>query len=69
MHLWCGRTLRTDVEQLRQELGTRHAVNDCVMDLGKQADPSPTEAFNEVHLPRRLLRLERPTHQFGREIT
>src|ERR1035437_103339 len=39
------------------------------MHFGNQTDSTPAEAFNEVHLPWRLLRVERPTHHFGCEIT
>ena len=52
--------LRALVEQHRQDLVARDAVDDRVVDLRQQRDVTALEAVDQVQLPQRVAAVERP---------
>jgi hypothetical protein len=60
------RDVRRDVEELRQEFSSGHAVDNRVMEFGYQSDLASTEPLDEMHLPGRLIAVKRPAHDLSR---
>ncbi len=62
-----GASLLAQVEQLRHKLHAGHTVDDGMVDLGDQTDPATFDPLDDVHLPRRLIRIERMAHDLGHQ--
>jgi hypothetical protein len=60
--------VRHDVEELREEFGSGHAIDDRVMEFGDQTDLASIEPLDEMHLPGRLIAVKRPLHDLRRHL-